>query len=145
MAAIFENNKIDKKKSQHNVLHHGIFQDEKILEMISSLLLEHKSKTWFCNCTIKKKKPYERPDKPRPGFRVAILALYTWYKLRGAKSSAKIILFELQTALNGNYRDRHAPLQTRKTTSKLTVSRQLTICRNLKVSTYGQIPGYRAD
>ena len=58
-AAIFENNKIDKKKSQHNVLHHGIFQDEKILEMISSLLLEHKSKTI---ARLKKKKPYERPD-----------------------------------------------------------------------------------
>jgi hypothetical protein len=36
--AIFENNKIDEKKIQHNALLHSIFEDEKNLEMISSQL-----------------------------------------------------------------------------------------------------------
>jgi hypothetical protein len=37
-------------------------------------------------------------------------------KLRGGKSTANIIMFELQTVLNGSDRDRHRPLQIRKTT-----------------------------
>ena len=41
-------------------------------------------------------------------------------KRRGGKSIAKIIMIELQTGLNGSDRDRQAPLQFRKTTSKLT-------------------------
>ena len=35
-AAIFENNEIDKKKSQRNAPLHGLFRDEIFLEMISS-------------------------------------------------------------------------------------------------------------
>ncbi len=44
------------------------------------------------------------------------------YKLQGGKSIAKIIMIELQTVLNCNDRDRQAPLQIRKTTSKLSSS-----------------------
>ncbi len=68
-AAIFEDNEIDKKKSQHNAPHHGIFQDEKFPPT------GHRSTLLILQFHDQKRKPNEKTDKPRLGVRVAMFAL----------------------------------------------------------------------